>query len=127
MNKFQLMLLRFMSGRNGVDFFNMILFIMIIILDILAMITGFYPVVLLSLIVSFYFMYRFLSKNLTARQAENQMFSGMVKMLKLRFDNRGKYRYFKCKGCKKTIRVPKGKGRIEVTCPVCGNKTIHKT
>ena len=37
------------------------------------------------------------------------------------------YRFFKCPACRQNIRVPKGKGRIEITCPRCGNRFIKKT
>ena len=32
--------------------------------------------------------------------------------------------YFTCPGCGAVCRVPKGKGRIVITCPRCGNE-IH--
>ena len=31
------------------------------------------------------------------------------------------YRVFGCPGCSQLLRVPKGNGRIEITCPRCGN------
>jgi len=37
------------------------------------------------------------------------------------------HRIFTCKQCKQKLRVPKGKGRIMVTCSNCGNKFTKKT
>ena len=36
------------------------------------------------------------------------------------------FRFFKCPVCKQKLRVPKGKGKVEITCPKCGNKFIKK-
>lgn len=32
-----------------------------------------------------------------------------------------------CESCNKRMRVPKGKGKLKVTCPNCGHKTIKNT
>ena len=45
----------------------------------------------------------------------------------LNFENRKYARVFLCKKCGRYIRIPKKKGRVEVTCPKCGNKEIHRT
>lgn len=37
------------------------------------------------------------------------------------------FKFFKCPACHQKIRVPKGKGRIEITCPRCGEKFVKKT
>ena len=37
------------------------------------------------------------------------------------------YRFYKCKQCKQKIRVPRGRGKIEITCPKCQNHFIKKT
>lgn len=39
-----------------------------------------------------------------------------------------KYNVFvKCPSCKKTLRLPKNKGKLSVTCPVCKHSFLHKT
>ena len=51
-----------------------------------------------------------------------------------RFFSRGKarsqdktHRYFKCPGCGQTVRVPRGRGKIQITCPKCRREFIKKT
>jgi ribosomal protein L37AE/L43A len=36
------------------------------------------------------------------------------------------HRYFACPKCKQAVRVPKGAGKIRVTCPKCGEKFQKK-
>lgn len=78
--------------------------------------------------------YRVMSKNITARQKENQMFlqywnpsknwmSAKYSTLKSSRD----YKYFKCPNCKQELRVPRGKGKISVTCNKCSTKFIQKS
>ena len=43
-----------------------------------------------------------------------------VKVMQKNFSDKD-HKYFVCKNCHKMVRVPKGKGKIEVTCPRCGH------
>ena len=36
-------------------------------------------------------------------------------------------RHFRCPKCHQKVRVPRGKGKIQITCPKCGEKFIKKT
>ncbi len=71
-------------------------------------------------------MFRLLSRNLDRRRAENTKFMEFagpaVRWLRLqRTIRRDKeHRYFKCPNCGQQLRVPRGKGRITVTCRGCG-------
>ena len=47
--------------------------------------------------------------------------------LKVRFHDRKTHRYYKCKNCGQKLRVPKGRGKIKITCPKCHNQFIKKT
>ena len=37
------------------------------------------------------------------------------------------HRIFRCPNCDKRVRVPRGRGKIEITCPHCGNKFIKRS
>ena len=53
-----------------------------------------------------------------------------VDLLIRRFDHwldRKTHRYFRCPQCRATVRVPKGKGQIRITCPHCKHQFIKKT
>lgn len=82
---------------------------------------------------------RMFSKNFEARSKENAWF--MRFWLKLTaffkqgsgarakvvrhnptFEERRKYKYFSCTQCAQKLRVPRGKGKLMVTCTRCGNK-----
>ena len=79
------------------------------------------------------FLLRALSRNIERRTAENEKFLRVwlpvkdffsVKITHLRDKE---HKYYKCPGCSKTLRVPKGKGKIEISCPHCGRKFKKRT
>ncbi len=117
----------FMSGRNGLDELNKTLFLGSLILYVISAILHNGVLYWLSLCGLIYYCYRAFSRNLWAREEENRKFVEFIEFRKLKFQQRKEYKIFKCKSCGRKIRVPRGKGKIEVTCPVCGNKTIHRT
>ena len=67
-------------------------------------------------------MFRCFSKNTYKRYQENRRFLLMIDAIKDR-DNR----YYSCPKCHQTVRVPRGKGKIAITCPKCREKFIKKT
>ena len=118
---------KFMQGRNGVDELSRILLYAVLVLYVLS-------IILQSLILDYvafagvlYLLYRTLSKNLYVRREENRKFVTWLETTRIKMEQRKDYKIFKCKGCGRNIRVPRGKGKIEVTCPMCGKKTIHRT
>lgn len=81
-----------------------------------------------------YSLFRVYSRNIPKRYAENKKFLAMadvplkrIKLLKLQWRDRSVSRYYICRSCHQQIRVPKGKGRIEIRCPKCGERFIKKT
>ncbi len=117
----------FMRGRNGVDELNRVLTYVLLAMYIISLFTNWAILYYISFFGFIYVMYRMLSKNLYARREENRKFVTYMETTKIKFEQRKDYKIFKCKGCGRNIRVPRGKGKIEVTCPMCGRKTIHRT
>ena len=81
-----------------------------------------------------YCYFRVFSRNISKRYAENQKY--LAKTYKLRtyiqqqknsLAQRKVYHIYKCPGCKQKIRIPKGKGKIEIRCPKCGTTFIKKS
>lgn len=127
MEKIKQKIYEFMYGRNGMDELNRTLFIAVLVIDLIAMITKNGLLHLVFMVGSIIFFYRSFSRNLIKRQEENAAYNRMIRVNKMRFEFRKEYYVFVCKNCKKIIRVPKDKGKIEITCPVCGMKKIKRT
>ena len=66
--------------------------------------------------------FRALSRNTYKRYQENRTFLLFFDRLKDRNN-----RYFDCPKCRQTVRVPRGKGKISITCPRCKEKFVRKT
>ena len=125
---------KFMYGRYGSDELSYALILVSILLMILSnfdKLWFLYIVSLIPLAVSFW---RCLSKNIYARTAERNKFLSLIsgpkssiKLLINKFKDRKTHRYYKCSDCKSVLRVPKGRGKIEITCPKCGKRTVKKT
>lgn len=78
---------------------------------------------------------RIFSRNIEARTKENYRFTTRLGDIRNKSDYRKKKKeanmegkkLFKCPVCRKVVRVPKGRGKIEITCPNCKSKFIRKT
>lgn len=121
-----------MYGRYGLDALSMTLIVIGFILSIFSNMLKIPPIIFTIIIILAYF--RALSKDTNKRYKENQKFLTSVKPItdifnkgKKKANNKKNYKYLKCKSCKQKIRVPRGKGKIKVTCPKCGVKTIVKS
>lgn len=125
---------RFMAGRYGSDQLNNALLLLGIILIVVEWITRWQwmGIFILALLILCYF--RMFSRNIQARYAENQWFlrkwgpiSVRLRNMKLRFQDRKTHRYYKCPQCKQRLRVPRGRGKINITCPHCHHQFIRKS
>lgn len=126
-NKLRWKLQMFMRGRNGVDQLGRVTIYGSFILYIISMLLRSDILYAISFVGIIYSTFRMLSKNLYARREENRKFLTWWETTRIKMSQRKDYKIFKCKGCGRNIRVPRGKGKIEVTCPMCGSKTIHRT
>lgn len=118
-------LLRFMAGRYGTDQLNsVILWSGVILLLVSMFLDGWLSFVLwlLAYVCMGLALYRTFSRQTYKRYQENRRFQSFLERLKDR-----DHRYFACPKCKQSVRVPKGKGKIAITCPKCQEKFIKKT
>ena len=125
---------RFMAGRYGSDQLNNALLLLGLVLIVVEWISRWRWVSLfvLALLILCYF--RMFSRNIQARYAENQWFlrrwgpvSNRLRNMLARFRDRKTHRYFKCPQCKQRLRVPRGRGKINITCPHCHHQFIRKS
>ena len=130
-----------MRGRYGTDEFSRLLLIIGIILCILSMITKWNVVYWIGLACMIFVLFRMFSRNYQARSRENQWFLRIKDKIlgdpaKRQANNqrrqyeaqqRMQYHIYKCPSCKQKIRIPRGKGKIEISCPKCHTKFIKKS
>ncbi len=135
MNKFRDALYRFMYGRNGVDALNWALFAVELVLSLLSSFVRVQAVAatlyFLSAVLMFIVLIRIFSRNLTQRRAENAKFlawwmpkANAMRGAKARRADKA-HKYVRC-SCGAYCRVPKGVGKVELTCPKCGRKKVIK-
>jgi len=124
---------RFMYGRYGSDQLNQFLTITYLVLFFLYFVTGFDLFNILCTVLIFVVLFRMLSRNLPKRREENLKFlrkaDPAIRWFRLqRTIRRDKeHRYFKCPSCGQQLRVPRGKGKITVTCRGCGASFQEKS
>ena len=117
---------RFMMGRNGIDELNRFLMIVWFILWAIELFTknGILSIFSFALLIYLYF--RMFSRNLSKRYQENIAYLNMKNKITSKFrskksemQQRKTHHIYKCPTCKQKIRIPRGKGRICITCPKC--------
>ena len=115
---------KFMAGRYGVDDLSRFCGYVTIALLLLGMLySGFY---FLGIILLVYQYFRVFSRDVLKREGENYVFlqykrrvTAWLAYHKSRITQRKTHHFFKCPSCSQRLRVPKGKGKIAVTCPKC--------
>lgn len=130
--------IRFMSGRNGMDAFNRFLSIVLLVMVLLSMfvrntrIGATLGILALALLIYLYF--RMFSRNIYRRQQENGSYlrrkyqiTSAWKGMRDRWTQRKDYKFFKCPSCRTRLRVPKGKGKLNIVCRKCGTSFQRKT
>lgn len=117
---------RFMMGRYGVDAFNKFLFATSLILWILDMFVSTRILYSWAILLVIYAYFRMFSRNIQKRYQENvkylQMKSKVLSKFKFKKSDiaqRKTHHIYKCPTCRQKIRIPRGKGRICITCPKC--------
>ena len=124
---------RFMHGRYGNDQLNIFLVVLYLILYLVYALTSFAPIYWVATVLIFWALFRLFSRNLAKRREENQKFlrkaDPFLRWYRLqRTMMRDKeHRYFKCPNCGQHLRVPRGKGKITVSCRGCGASFQEKS
>ena len=117
---------RFMAGRYGHDRLNVALLILGVVLSIASMFVRNKLALLIlnlgSYALLFVALFRCFSRSTYKRYNENRRFLLMIDRIKDRAN-----RYYICPKCRQTVRVPRGKGKIAITCPRCREKFVKKT
>jgi hypothetical protein len=126
MNRIKNWFQQFMAGRYGTDKLNSVILWTGVGIVLVA---AFIPVPVINLllhIVAYGLMgialFRTFSRNTYKRYQENRKFLMLLDRLKDR-----EHRHFECPRCRQPVRVPRGKGKIAITCPKCAEKFIKKT
>lgn len=133
LQKWQLKTQQMMRGRYGrYDQLNKALVILSLISLLLGMFISGGVLRVLALLLLGLTYYRFFSKKIYVRANENTKFmrfwrpiAGKLNLLKRSVTDR-QYRYFQCPACHQTIRAPRGKGNIRVTCQSCHHQFVKK-
>ena len=135
---------KFMEGRYGADELNRFLtvcgWVLLVVGFVLSASNNRVTVSIGSLLVTLswalliWSIFRTLSKNTRKRASENYQYFvyknkvvNWWKQRKARWQDRKVHRYFRCPQCRATVRVPKGKGKIRITCPKCKHQFVKKS
>jgi hypothetical protein len=127
---------RFMFGRYGGDELSKALLVLSVIL---LLIMNFVPKDLRFLTILAYIpviicMFRIFSRNIYKRRNENYKYLKIKNNIVMWFKNNinriktlKNYKYYTCSNCKQKLRVPRGKGKISITCPKCNSSFKGKS
>ena len=139
---------RWFYGRYGMDPFSMFM----AFLALLFIVSRNWIFMILGLLIVAYVLFRAFSRNIDQRRKElyafnrvtrniaygtarlinrvRPFFTGVSRSFKTRsmkWRQRKEYRFVRCPRCKKTLRLPRNKGKIIVTCPMCRYEFRKKT
>ena len=124
---------KLMYGRYGSDHLSFFLLILYLALMLAANLPFLGWLSWLALAVLVWDLFRMFSRRIDRRRAENARFLALVGPVVRWFRMRRtihrdkEHRYFKCPNCGQCLRVPRGKGKINVTCRNCGASFEEKS
>ena len=126
MRRIGLWIRNFMAGRYGVDKLSTVILWAAMVIMLISL---FIPAVSVKMVLMavytammFWAIFRSLSRNTYKRYQENRRFLLTLERIRDR-----KHRHFTCPKCRQPVRVPRGKGKIAITCPRCKERFIRKT
>lgn len=129
----------YLKNIYGFDSLSFFLLMIVLLLDAIGLVVqedammylcgaGYLPLLLCA--------FRVFSRNRVRRAEENDAFLDLIEPLftpkekspgELTKEEKKLFKLFECPACKQKIRVPKHKGKIEISCPQCKQKFIRKT
>ena len=125
---------RFMYGRYGMDGLGQFILwsaIACMLLSWFIKWSGFNLLATVLLILGYF---RMFSRNVQKRYQENCIYYRYFNKAKDFFKKQKSYmqqskthHIYKCPNCKQKIRIPRGKGRIAITCRRCGTEFIKNS
>ena len=130
---------RFMQGRYGVDQFAKFTMGVALVSIVLAIFvnTGSSAgslLDMLGLVAIVYTYFRIFSRNISKRAQENQKYLSATAKLRQRLNKEKKmmkqrkdYHIYTCPSCGQKVRIPRGKGKIEISCPKCHSKFVKRS
>ncbi len=125
---------RFMYGRYGIDRLNRMLVFAAFFISLIALFSRYTLINIGAYFIMAIAIFRIMSKNIAKRSQENLVycrFADRVKnkfrLIKLSLIGTKTHKYYKCSRCRQTIRIPRGKGKICITCPKCKAEFIRRT
>ena len=130
---------RFMQGRYGVDKFAKFTMGVALVSIVLAIFvnTGTSAgslLDMLGLVAIVYTYFRIFSRNISKRAQENQKYLSATAKLRQRLNKeknmmkqRKDYHIYTCPSCGQKVRIPRGKGKIEISCPKCHSKFVKRS
>ena len=119
---------RFMYGRYGTDKLNQTLIIAALVLLLAGWLGGRFlagwlnVLSFLAYVPLIWSIVRMYSRNIEKRRRQNAAYLRFLSALKDR-----EHRYYRCPRCRQTVRVPRGRGRINIRCPKCGEQFVRKS
>ena len=121
-----------MAGRYGADQLSRFMLVVVIVCLVLNLFWRF-PYVF-SLVILGVCYYRMFSRNYAKRSEENRRYleatqniRGWFAKRKLRIEQSKDFHIYKCPSCGQKIRIPRGKGKICITCPKCRHEFEKKS
>lgn len=118
-----------MRGRYGTDELDNLLVGIAFVLVIINLFVHANWLGLIAVAVLVYALWRALSTNLDNRRNENEVFLDhagrfrpWLRNPRAAFKEARTYKHAVCPDCGQKVRVPRGKGKLRVTCPKCHHK-----
>lgn len=127
-------MMNFMRGRYGIDQFGTFLagFSLFLMLLNLFIKSSIITLIVFGLLIYLYF--RMFSRNIVKRSDENTLYLKRTFKIRTRFQRekgyirlRKTHHIYHCPSCRQKIKIPRGKGKISITCPKCSKEFVRKS